>query len=260
MKTAGQQDPCAPWLLLCVSLCACTCLAASAPPNLVCLSDVESTFLSRLSSHEQWELAQLAGVNPPATEPATWGDRAVARRMQCLPSDRAALLVEALAELGCVPAEANRQLAASTDSGDVTARDIGGGTRSREQPPALSPHAQTTASDSFGGAIRAQHNAETGEFSERFRGPEEGEEGEEAAEEAAARLADAIGDAEHLLAPGSCWNDALGPQVFFAEPAVHLDPADPSRHITSSGVCVCVCVCACVCDVAGTMVQCVCDV
>ena len=127
MKTAGQQDQCAPWLLLCVSLCACTCLEASAPPNLVCLSDVESTFLSRLSSHEQWELAQLAGVNPPATEPATWGDRAVARRMQCLPSDRAALLVEALAELGCVPAEANRQLAASTDSGDVTARDIGGG-------------------------------------------------------------------------------------------------------------------------------------
>ena len=36
---------------------------------------------------------------------------------------------------------------------------------------------------------------------------------------------------ERLLAPASCWNPTRGPQVFFADPPVHLDPADPTRQI-----------------------------
>jgi hypothetical protein len=36
---------------------------------------------------------------------------------------------------------------------------------------------------------------------------------------------------ERLIAPASCWNPTRGPQVFFADPPVHLDPADPTRQI-----------------------------
>jgi hypothetical protein len=37
--------------------------------------------------------------------------------------------------------------------------------------------------------------------------------------------------AERLAVPGSCWDGKRGPQVFFADPPVHLDPGDPTRHL-----------------------------
>ena len=46
------------------------------------------------------------------------------------------------------------------------------------------------------------------------------------------RLAQEALDAESLQVPLSCWDGQLGPQVFFFDPAVHLDPADATRHGT----------------------------
>ena len=77
--------------------------ACASEQRRACLSDEEALCLSRLPRHELWDLGQLVGgeFEQLVTEPSGWGHSGALGSRQCLPSDSASLLQEALAELGC---------------------------------------------------------------------------------------------------------------------------------------------------------------
>jgi len=183
------------------SLCMRLCIGVGADPPPACLDESAFSFLRRLSSRDLFELGELVGVASSASTPvsvdsAEW-DNVVVEGVRCLPADAAALVREALAELGHCHQPTRRAPAAALEArGPEELLDE----LPQEQLDALARDAVDLVVD-------------------------------EGSEDYAARRAHETRAAERLQVPLSCWDANRGPQVFFADPPVHLDPADPTRHL-----------------------------
>ena len=153
-------------------------------------------FLQRLSSRDLFELGELVGVTStevPAMDSGEW-DSIVIDGVRCLSGDSLSLLREALTELGW-------KAGAWRDGKMYTT--LGAATDEEEEMREMELASSAVDLDVL---VRDQE-----EESERSRQEELLK--------------------ERLLVPRSCWDAARGPQVFFADPPVHLDPSDPARHI-----------------------------
>jgi hypothetical protein len=184
------------WAFGCLCLCLCDGEGADPPP---CLDDGELAFLRRLSSCDLFELGELVGVASSASTPvpvdsAEW-DSVVVEGVRCLPADAAALLREALAELGHQPTRRAPAAALAARGPEELLDEL-----PQEQLDALARDAVDLVVD-------------------------------EGSVDDAARRAHETRAVERLQVPRSCWDANKGPQVFFADPPVHLDPADPTRHL-----------------------------
>lgn len=153
-------------------------------------------FLQRLSSRDLFELGELVGVTStelPAMDSGEW-DSIVIDGVRCLSGDSLSLLREALVELGWK---------ADTWRDGKVYTTLGAATDDEEEMREMELASSAVDLDVL---VRDQ----------------EEESGRSRQEELLK---------ERLLVPRSCWDAARGPQVFFADPPVHLDPGDPDRHI-----------------------------
>jgi hypothetical protein len=198
---------------------------ASNTSSMGCLSDREFGFVQRLSNRDLHEIGELVGIHLPMVS-MTSDERGsyVINRVRCLSADGLLLAQEALVELGHIGTEA--QGAGQEEQG------------SRPTPPGVGAGIFDESITFFMG-----DNQDPADYEDRWKIEKEEAEREHAQANVDLDLenqdpADYEGDnhkklmqEERLLAPGSCWNPARGPQVFFADPPVHLDPDDRTRHV-----------------------------
>ena len=168
---------------------------------MACLDGSQVGFLQRLSSRDLLELGELAGVTAmDGTSLSAEWDSVVIDSVRCLPPAGSELVKEALIELGY----RKGQWATEVGSGGSYTLSVGSQGDLFEVEDRVNSMLARDAVD-----LDVHHDNE---------------------EEVHRRRAHDARLGERLIVPGSCWDAARGSQVFFADPPIHLDPADPTRH------------------------------
>ena len=184
---------------------------ASNTSSMVCLSDSEFGFVSRLSNRDLYEIGELVGIYLPMVSmtPDEWGSHVI-NRVRCLSADGILLAQEALLELGHRGTEAQSAGAGILD--DRITSFMGDNQYPADYLDRLQIDQEVAERE------HAQANVDL-DLENQDPADYEDDNHKKLMQE------------ERLLAPGSCWNPARGPQVFFADPPVHLDSDDRTRHV-----------------------------